>query len=107
MSGLCVTKLDVLDELETIKICVGYRIDGERIDTPPVMVDRYAEAEPVYEEMPGWMASTVGITDYDDLPVRAREYLARISQIVGTPIEIISTGPGREQTIVHRDPFAI
>ncbi|MEM9171543.1 MAG: adenylosuccinate synthase [Pseudomonadota bacterium] len=106
VSGLCVTKLDVLDELETIRICVGYKIDGQVIDTPPVVVDRYAEAEPVYEDMPGWCSSTVGISEYDALPDAARNYLARISDIVATPIDIISTGPGREQTIVHRDPFA-
>ena len=106
ISGLCMTKLDVLDELETIRICVGYRIDGEVIDTPPVIVDRYAEAEPVYEDMPGWKSSTVGITDPSQLPAAARDYIARIEAIVATPIDIISTGPGREQTIVKRDPLA-
>ncbi|MEM8547680.1 MAG: adenylosuccinate synthase [Pseudomonadota bacterium] len=105
VSGLCVTKLDVLDELETIRICVGYRIDGDVIDTPPVIVDRYAEVEPVYEDMPGWCSSTVGITDYGSLPAAARDYLKHIEDIVATPIDIISTGPGREQTIVHRHPF--
>ncbi len=107
VSGLCVTKLDVLDELETIRICVGYTIDGETIDTPPVIVDRYAEAEPVYEDMPGWQSSTVGITEFDKLPQAARDYLKRIEEIVATPVDIISTGPGREQTIVHRDPLAV
>ena len=105
ISGLCITKLDVLDELETIRICVGYRIDGEVIATPPVIVDRYAEVEPVYEDMPGWRTSTVGVTDYDALPKNARDYLARIESIVETPIDIVSTGPGREQTILHRDPL--
>ena len=106
VTGLCVTKLDVLDELETIRICIGYRIDGEVIATPPVIVDRYAEAEPVYEDMPGWQASTVGITEYEALPQAARNYLERIETIVGTPIDIVSTGPGREQTIVRRDPIS-
>ena len=105
VTGLCVTKLDVLDELETIRICVGYRIDNEVISTPPVIVDRYAEVEPVYEDMPGWQSSTVGITEYDALPQAARDYLARIEAIVDTPIDIVSTGPGREQTIVRRDPI--
>ncbi|MEO0573875.1 MAG: adenylosuccinate synthase [Pseudomonadota bacterium] len=107
VTGLCVTKLDVLDELETIRICTGYKIDGEVIATPPVVVDRYAEAEPVYEDVPGWQTSTVGVTEYDQLPQRARDYLKRIEAIVETPIDIISTGPGREQTIVHRDPLQL
>ena len=94
-----------LDERETIRICVGYRIDNEVISTPPVIVDRYAEVEPVYEDMPGWQSSTVGITEYDALPQAARDYLARIEAIVDTPIDIVSTGPGREQTIVRRDPI--
>lgn len=105
VSGLCMTKLDVLDELDTIRICVGYRIDGETISTPPVIVDRYAEAEPVYEDMPGWQSSTVGITDFGELPSEAKDYIARIEEIVATPIDIISTGPGREQTIICRDPL--
>ncbi|MEL6869891.1 MAG: adenylosuccinate synthase [Pseudomonadota bacterium] len=105
VTGLCVTKLDVLDELETIRICIGYRIDGQISEAPPVIVDRYAEVEPVYEDMPGWQSNTVGITQYDQLPQRARDYLARIADIVKTPIDIVSTGPGREQTIVHRDPL--
>jgi len=105
VAGLCVTKLDVLDGMETIRVCTGYRIGDDTIDTPPVAVDRYADIEPVYEDMPGWTESTVGITDYDTLPANARSYLARIEAIVGTPIDIISTGADREQTIVLRHPF--
>jgi adenylosuccinate synthase len=105
VAGLCVTKLDVLDGMETIRICTGYRIGDDSIDTPPVAVDRYADIEPVYEDMPGWTESTVGITDYDALPANARSYLARIEEIVGTSIDIISTGADREQTIVLRHPF--
>ena len=73
ISGLCVTKLDVLDGLETIKLCVGYRLDGEEIQAPPYLVDRYAECEPIYEEMPGWVASTVGITEQSKSCRRKRE----------------------------------
>jgi adenylosuccinate synthase len=105
VAGLCVTKLDVLDGMETIRVCTGYRIGDDTIDTPPVAVDRYADIEPVYEDMPGWTESTVGITDYDALPANARSYLARIEAIVGTNIDIISTGADREQTIVLRHPF--
>lgn len=105
VSGLCVTKLDVLDELEAINICVGYTIDGEAIAGVPVLVDRFAECEPVYEELPGWQQSTVGVTDYDELPANARAYLARIEELAGVPVDIISTGPDREQTIVKQHPF--
>ena len=105
VSGLCVTKLDVLDELETIQICVGYQIDGEPIPGVPVVVDRFADVEPVYEEHPGWQASTVGVTEFDDLPEEARSYLARIEELAGVPVDIISTGPDRDQTIIKQHPF--
>lgn len=105
VSGLCVTKLDVLDDLETVKICVGYEIDGESISGVPVAVDRFAECKPVYEEWSGWKESTVGVTDYDSLPDNARRYLRRIKELAGVPIDIISTGPGREQTIIRQHPF--
>ncbi len=105
VSGLCVTKLDVLDELETIRICVGYRIDGEPVSGLPVVVDRFAECEPVYEELPGWRDSTVGITEFEALPPNARDYLARIETLAGVPVDIISTGPDRTETIIKRHPF--
>ncbi len=105
VSGLCVTKLDVLDELETIQICVGYQIDGESIAGVPVIVDRFAECKPVYEEHPGWQGSTVGVTDFAELPPNARDYLQRIEELAGVPVAIISTGADREQTIIKHDPF--
>jgi adenylosuccinate synthase len=105
VSGLCVTKLDVLDELETIQICVGYSIDGAAIAGLPVVVDRFAECVPIYEEWSGWQESTVGITDYEGLPQKARDYLARIEDLAGVPVDIISTGPDREQTIIKTHPF--
>lgn len=106
VSALCVTKLDVLDGLETVRICVGYEIDGEPIAGLPVLVDRFADCEPVYEELPGWSGSTVGATANSDLPDNAQNYLARIEALVEVPIDIISTGPDREQTIIKRHPFA-
>ncbi len=106
VSGLCVTKLDVLDGLETIRICVGYEIDGERMAGLPVLVDRFADCRPVYEDMAGWQESTVGITGYDELPANAQSYLERLEELAKIPIDIISTGPGREQTIIKRHPFA-
>lgn len=106
VSGLCVTKLDVLDGLDTVRICVGYEIDGEPIAGLPVMVDRFADCQPVYEDIPGWTESTVGATSSSELPDNAQKYLARIEALVGVPIDIISTGPDREQTIIKRHPFS-
>ena len=106
VSGLCVTKLDVLDGLASIRLCVGYEIDGERIPGLPVLVNRFADCQPVYEEMAGWSESTVGITRYDELPETARAYLERIEELVKIPVDIISTGPDREETIIRRHPFA-
>jgi adenylosuccinate synthase len=105
VSGLCVTKLDVLDGLDTIRICVGYRLGDEIRDVTPMVPEHYSECEPVYEELPGWKESTVGITRHEDLPGNAKRYLQRIEEIVETPIDIISTGPDRDETIVVRHPF--
>ncbi len=105
ISGLCITKLDVLDGLETIRICVGYEIDGEPVTGVPLVLERLAECEPVYEDMPGWDESTVGVTAYERLPEAARRYLERIEELAGIPLDIISTGPDREQTIIKRHPF--
>jgi adenylosuccinate synthase len=106
VSGLCITKLDVLDGLDTIRLCVGYSCDGKESLTPPAGAEALANCSPVYVEMPGWKESTVGVREYDALPTKAREYLGRIEEIVGTPVDIISTGPDRADTIVLRDPFA-
>ncbi len=105
VSGLCVTKLDVLDGLDTLKVCVGYRSGGSATAFPPTGAEAYAQCEPVYEDLPGWKTSTVGITRYDDLPDNAKAYLARIEAVVGCPVAIISTGPDRAETIVQRHPF--
>ena len=105
VSGLCLTKLDVLDGLDSLQICVGYRSNGIVTGEPPLFADAFAEVEPVYEEMPGWQESTIGVTSYDGLPLNARRYLERLQQLAGVPIDIISTGPDRDQTIVLRHPF--
>lgn len=105
VTGLCVTKLDVLDGLERLKICVGYRLDGRQVDDMPMLVDRYAECEPVYEELSGWRSSTVGMTRLTELPDAARTYLHRIEEILGVPVDLLSTGPDRDQNIVIRHPF--
>ena len=105
VSGLCITKLDVLDGLDTIRICVGYRVNGEVTPEPPMSVEGYAGIEPVYEELPGWPESTVGVTTYQGLPLNARRYLERLQSLVSVPIDMISTGPEREQTIMLRHPL--
>ncbi|AHE97487.1 adenylosuccinate synthase [Thioalkalivibrio paradoxus] len=107
ISGLCITKLDVLDGLENLQICVGYRCNGEQWEIPPAGAEAYSACEPIYEEMPGWQESTLGIRQYDDLPANAQRYLERLSSVVGVPIDMISTGPDRDETIVLRDPFAL
>jgi adenylosuccinate synthase len=105
VTGFCVTKLDVLDGMEEIKVCVSYRINGTLTDILPAGAEDAASCEPVYESMPGWQDSTVGIKRYDDLPAKARAYLERIEAICGVPVDMISTGADREETIVRRHPF--
>jgi len=105
LSGLCVTKLDVLDGLPEIKLCVGYRLDGRTIETPPLLIDRYGECEPVYESHAGWTTPTLGATSYGQLPPEAKRYLARIEELAGVPVDVISTGPARDAVIIRRHPF--
>jgi len=105
ISGLCVTKLDVLDGVETLQLGIGYRLNGERRDLLPFGAEALAGCEPIYEEIPGWTQSTVGLTRYDELPQAAQRYLQRIEEICEVPVDMISTGPDRAQTIVRRHPF--
>jgi adenylosuccinate synthase len=105
VSGLCVTKLDVLDGMDELKVCVGYTIDGEFSDLLPAGAEDTARCQPVYEDLPGWRESTVGARRLEDLPPPARAYLDRIEGICGVTIDLISTGPDREETIVRRHPF--
>ncbi|MGB1580010.1 MAG: adenylosuccinate synthase [Nevskiales bacterium] len=105
MSGLCITKLDVLDGLDTIRICVGYNVDGKRLEMPPTGAEALEACEPIYEDMPGWNESTVGLRSYEELPSNARDYLQRIAEITEVPIDIISTGPDRADTIVLKHPL--
>jgi adenylosuccinate synthase len=106
VSGLCVTKLDVLDGLEEMKICTGYRIDGRFSDILPVGADDLERCEPVYESMAGWSDSTVGVKTLVGLPAAARAYIKRMEEVCGVPVDMISTGPDREETIVLRHPFS-
>ena len=104
-TGICLTKLDVLDGLEKIGICTAYRLDGEIVESAPLGADKYERSEAIIEEMPGWSGSTAGITEYEALPGNAKAYLKRIEALLGIPIDILSTGPDRDETIVLRHPF--
>ncbi|MBT3066641.1 adenylosuccinate synthase [Rhodoferax sp. U11-2br] len=105
LTGLCITKLDVLDGLKELKLCTGYMLDGELTDILPMGADDIARCEPVYETLEGWSDSTVGVTQYDQLPTAARLYLQRIEQVTGVPIHVVSTSPDRDHTIMMRHPF--
>ena len=107
VSGFCLTKLDVLDGLDELKICTSYKLpDGTISEYPPMAAEDYEAVEPVYETLPGWQQSTVGVTEHNQLPPQALAYIARIEALTGVPVDIISTGPDRKETIVLRHPFA-
>jgi len=105
LSGLCITKLDVLDGLTELKLCVGYQLDGAFVDILPMGADDIARCEPVYETLPGWQETSVGVTRYEDLPAQAKQYLARIEALTGVPIHVVSTSPDRDHTILIRHPY--
>ncbi len=105
VTGLCVTKLDVLDDMDVLRICTGYKVDGQPVEVPPVGAEAFAKVEPIYEDMPGWKSNTFGVKRYEDLPEAARRYLKRIEEVTAAEVAIISTGPDREHTMVLRNPF--
>jgi adenylosuccinate synthase len=105
VSGLCVTKLDVLDGLPTVQICTGYRRAGEPVDLLPFGADDVASCEAQYESLPGWSGSTCGVRSWDALPPQAQRYVERLAELAGVPIDMISTGPDRDETILLRHPF--
>jgi adenylosuccinate synthase len=106
LTGICLTKLDVLDGLDQLGICTGYMVDGKRVNTVPVGAEKYAFCQPIIEDLPGWTENTLGITDFEKLPVNAKAYIKRIEELVGVPVDILSTGPDRNETIILRNPFA-
>jgi adenylosuccinate synthase len=105
VDGMCVMKLDVLDGMDEIRVCTHYEVGGERIDRIPSGAEAVAKCVPVYETLPGWADSTVGVRSLDGLPAAARAYLARLEELTGTPIAMVSTGPDRDDTILLRNPF--
>ncbi|WP_027015026.1 adenylosuccinate synthase [Comamonas composti] len=107
LSGLCITKLDVLDGLTELQLCVGYELDGETIDLLPMGADEISRCKPIYEVLAGWTESTVGVTDYKALPANARQYLQRIEEVTGVPIAMVSTSPDRDHTILMHNPYAV
>jgi adenylosuccinate synthase len=107
LTGICLTKLDVLDGLEEIKVCVAYSLDGERIVNPPMSADDYSRCQPIYESLPGWSDSTLGVQSWDALPQHAQGYIRYLQNIVGVPIDMVSTGPDRVETLIMRDPFTV
>ncbi len=106
ISGICLTKLDVLDGLEKVGICTAYQLNGKLTDIAPLGADQYQECHAIIEEMPGWSGTTAGVTDYDALPDNAKAYIKRIEELVGVRIAILSTGPDRDETIILENPFA-
>jgi adenylosuccinate synthase len=106
LSGFCLTKLDVLDGLKEVKICVGYRMpDGREMTTTPLAAEGWEGIEPIYESMPGWSETTFGVKEHSKLPQAALDYIKRIEELTGVPVDIISTGPDRSETMILRDPF--
>ncbi len=106
LSGFCMTKLDVLDGLKEVKLCVGYRMpDGREVDTTPLAAEGWEGIEPIYETMPGWSETTFGVKEHSKLPQAALNYIQRVEELTGVPIDIISTGPDRDETMILRDPF--
>jgi len=107
MLGLCITKLDVLDGLKTVKICTSYRSSNGEILTVPKDCDEIETLEPIYEEMPGWTESTFGVQEWDKLPRNAQRYVERLAELTGASVDIVSTGPDRSETIVLDHPFEV
>jgi adenylosuccinate synthase len=106
VTGIALTKLDVLDGFETLKICTGYRLRGEVLDYLPANAAEQAECEPVYEEIQGWSQSTAGARSWAELPAQAIKYIRRIEELIECPVASVSTSPERDDTILVRDPFA-
>ena len=105
VDGICLTKLDVLDELESIKICIAYELDGVKITTPPPRLEDYSRIKPIYIEMPGWQQSTIGVNAIANLPIAARNYFQKIEELTQIGIDILSTGPDRAETLIIKHPL--
>jgi len=107
LSGLCITKLDVLDGLDEIKICTHYELDGKAIDIPPLGAEDVSRCKPQFITMDGWSGTTFRVKKWEELPKEAQNYLQKIEEVTGIPIHIVSTGPERDETILIEHPFEI
>lgn len=105
LTGIALTKLDVLSEFETIKVCTGYRFEGQELETLPAKLETFENCEPVYEELPGWKVDITGVRSYDQLPENAKKYVRRLEELAGCPIVMVSVGPRRDQTMMIKNPF--
>ncbi|HEY5975425.1 MAG TPA: adenylosuccinate synthetase, partial [Geobacteraceae bacterium] len=105
LTGIALTKLDVLNDFDTVRICTGYEYNGQRIEEIPAKLEVFANCKPIYEEMPGWKSDICGIRTFTDLPENARNYVKRLEELAGCPIVLVSVGPRRDQTISIRNPF--
>tara|TARA_B110000967_G_C18884651_1_gene563215 strand:- start:2379 stop:3113 length:735 start_codon:yes stop_codon:yes gene_type:complete len=105
LSGLCITKLDILDGIKTLKICVGYKNGDNKIDLLPLGADQTENCEPILIDMPGWTENTFGTKNWDDLPKNAKNYISKLEELCDVPVHIISTGPERDETILIKHPF--
>ena len=106
ISAIALTKIDVLDALPTLKIATAYEIGGERVEEFPRRIELLTKARPIFEDHPGWTENTAGAKRFEDLPANARRYIARIEELIEVPVTILSTGVGREETLIRQDPFA-
>jgi adenylosuccinate synthase len=106
VTGIALTKIDVLDGLETVKVCTGYRIDGRHFSYLPPHTADQQRVEPIYEEMEGWTGTTAGARSWADLPAQAIKYIRRVEELIRCPVALVSTSPERDDTILVRDPFA-
>jgi len=105
LTGIALTKLDVLSDFDLIKVCVGYTLEGKVIDTLPASLENFEKCVPVYEELPGWKTDITGVRSFEELPEKARDYVVRLQELSGCPIVLVSVGPRRDQTIMIRNPF--
>jgi adenylosuccinate synthase len=106
LTGLAITKLDVLSTLNPLRLCVAYELEGERRDTMPATLPELERCRPVFEDLPGWPEDIRGVRRLEDLPTNTRNYLKRVEELVGVPIQLVSVGPDREETILLQNPFA-
>ncbi len=107
LTGICLTKLDVLDELAYLDVCVAYELDGQRVEMPPLSAEDYHRCTPIYERLAGWQTSTLGVQQWNDLPENAKAYIRYLEKMINVPVDMVSTGPDRVETLIMRDPFTV